>query len=768
MDIWAWVSDLYDELEENGQGRLARLLYQIPDDLHENRVERLEASVVEAVQSARSLKHPWMEVFFRHWGLRNRLSNYLEGEKALEEAISLMDFSHSEESRHCPQSICVTQDLASCYGNVDGPGWVAERIAVVEETLAKITPARNCWDCLSREKADALKDDNRIVEALKFLIEQEEAILQDGGTPSIMLLQTQADYLQELGHFDEALSKLEMIEQTMQNEQSRGTQLIKSLIEAMVYAKTGQFDKAAEVVPDFNDLQPVYYPKWAAIYYLLATEGYKERNTWQLAAIFQKMIKHFQAVGSHRLTAEMAIFQAKLAIARNAAMMTQNAIETLEKTLPKLRKQDDIRLQLSQLKLEHSAMQLKESQINADSYEDLMTLIQNDENSDPEKYIDQLQKLHRLHPQQQEITDLLAHALWACEINDEAIKLLEDHVANYPEDNFLVLNSLTRFLNQTNQNTRLSELAKEVEQRYPIHALYIHCILDYKNLQWESLIENASKAYELDKTNDAFLQYQVIGLTKLAKFSEAVPLQQLYIDGLDDENKPNARWDLLTFAASAQNWSVYREVAKALNLELADPITPDNLVVEEEGGWVWVKFIDQGVESYHLGQRTGPTTVRIKSVAGPDEIQHANDWVAIDAMMLEAPPDNEEEKAHFIPTFQAVHIIEPGQSRVILVDGPRPTSRELERLYETFDKLGWLYWRRSGDEYQVMDPKSDNLVDGLYFFIAVPNQVSDVEVFQQLKAFTADFKYPLCWLKLAKKLNIDVEHHEQLAESYGL
>ncbi|SET54575.1 tetratricopeptide repeat protein [Thorsellia anophelis] len=768
MDIWAWVSDLYDELEENGQGRLARLLYQIPDDLHENRVERLEASVLEAVQSARSLKHPWMEVFFRHWGLRNRLSNYLEGEKALEEAISLMDFSHREESKDCPQSICVTQDLASCYGNVDGPGWVAERIAVVDETLARISPSRNCWDCLSREKADALKDDNRIAEALSYLIEQEEAIIKNGSTASIMLLQTQADYLQELGRFDEALAKLELIEQTMENEQSRGTRLTKALIEALIYVKQNQFDKASEVLPKFLDLQPVYYPKWAAVIYRLATDGFKDRNTWQLAAIFQKMIKHFQDMGSHRLTADMAIYQAKLAIKRNSAMMTRHAIKILEETLPKLRKQDEIKLQLAQLKLELASINLQTSDIDAHSPDELIKLIHNDEHSDPEKYIDALQKMQALHPYHNELTDLLAHALWACDINDDAIKLLETQFANYPEDNFLVLNTLTRFLNQTNNDVRLVELAKEVEKTYPIHQLYIQCLLDYKAEAWESLRENASKAYTLDETNDIFLQYQVLALTRLKRFGEAIPVQQLFIKSLPEEAQNNAKWDLLTFAASAEQWAIYREVAKELNLELNEPSSPDNLVVEEEGNWVWVKFIDQDVESYHLAQRTGPTTVRIKSVAGPNEIQHANDWVAIDAMMLEAPPEDEEEKEHFMPTFQAVHVIKPGNFKSIIVDGPRPTSRELERIYEKFDELGWLYWRRSGDEYQIMNPENDEFIDGLYFFIGVPNEVSDIDVFKQLKEFTADFKHPLCWLQLAKKVNLDTEHHQQLAEQYGL
>ncbi|REM95695.1 hypothetical protein DSI35_28675, partial [Mycobacterium tuberculosis] len=75
----------------------------------------------------------------------------------------------------CPQSICVTQDLAACYGNIDGPGWVPERIEVCDETLGRIDPSWACFQCLSCEKADALLDDGRGQDALDYLQVQAAA-----------------------------------------------------------------------------------------------------------------------------------------------------------------------------------------------------------------------------------------------------------------------------------------------------------------------------------------------------------------------------------------------------------------------------------------------------------------------------------------------------------------------------------------------------------------------------------------------------------------
>ncbi|WP_204349551.1 hypothetical protein, partial [Stenotrophomonas maltophilia] len=76
---------------------------------------------------------------------RNRVGNQLEGETALADAVSLFELANRDDTQACPQSVCVTQDLASCYANVDGPGWVEERIEVCDETLARIDPTWACF-----------------------------------------------------------------------------------------------------------------------------------------------------------------------------------------------------------------------------------------------------------------------------------------------------------------------------------------------------------------------------------------------------------------------------------------------------------------------------------------------------------------------------------------------------------------------------------------------------------------------------------------------
>jgi hypothetical protein len=68
-----------------------------------------------------------------------------------------------------PQSVCVTQDLSDCYGNIDGPGWADERIAVCQETMERITPLWSCFQCLSDEQFCAMVDKGETQQALDYI-----------------------------------------------------------------------------------------------------------------------------------------------------------------------------------------------------------------------------------------------------------------------------------------------------------------------------------------------------------------------------------------------------------------------------------------------------------------------------------------------------------------------------------------------------------------------------------------------------------------------
>lgn len=771
MDIWAWVDELYNNLEKTGQQRLATLIYQIPNDLHENRTERFEASIDEAIMGARALKHPWLEVYFRHWALRHQLSTYLEGEKALKESIALMEFAHRDDTLACPQSICVTQDLASCYANVDGPGWVAERIAVIDETMARITPKTNCWDCLAREKADALLDDDRTEEALLYLQEQIINIKNTGDEPTVALIHTEIGCLQLLGRFDEALDKLAKLDEK-NKEASTHSLIVRHLLRAIIYAKQGHFDKAESLNMPFHTLDPIYYLRWVNLNYIIAMNADRQKNNWQLGAAIQKAIKHFQTVGSHRFVIDMALMQAKLALSRKSKWAATQAIEIISETIPKLRRQDKAEVELNEIKALYENTDFITQNIPASTPDELQVFLETSTDSDPEMHIDFLYELHDKFPENYYVVQVLSSALNACDMVEKANALLEQYFrqsVNTSDDADQAFQLLIYNLNSACNFEKLALLKAEFETRFPLNAILIDCILYHEKENYEDLVNSATKGFALsNNTILVFQRFEKIANIKLKRFDEVVRIQLEILKELTEDDLYGARWDLLTYAAAAKAWDIYLETCKLLDIDLPEPTDPNNLAHESSAGWIWVRFIEQGIESYHLAERTGPTLARIKSVSAPHETQHANDWIVIEPRMLETPPEDEDERAQFIESYDAFHILEPGHTKAIIIDGPRPLTKELDIFYERFDELGWLFWRRSNNDYEVKHPKNEGNIQGLYFFIAVPENLPEIEVFNELKSLTASFTYPLCWLELAKKVNVDVDYHEGLKIQYGL
>src|SRR5690606_16106250 len=133
-----------------------------------------------------------------------------EVKDCLSEAVQLLEFANRPDTRDCPQSVCVTQDLACTYGDIDGPGYADERLAVAGETLARIDPTWPCFDCISGEYAAALSDQGRIEDCLAFIDEQRQKlaahqIFKLGGN----LIRRRSMALFELGRPEEALAQLE-------------------------------------------------------------------------------------------------------------------------------------------------------------------------------------------------------------------------------------------------------------------------------------------------------------------------------------------------------------------------------------------------------------------------------------------------------------------------------------------------------------------------------------------------------------------------------
>ena len=175
MDTWEWYNKYSQELRDAGQEYIPQIIDDFSEGVLHLQMEKCDSLLPEMKALNQVAKNPWLEIFIGHREMRHRQTNYEEGEKVLPDVVALFEKAHREEAKDCPQSICVTQDLSACYENIDAPGWANERMAVCEETIARIDPTWSCFMCLSCEYASALMDSNRTEEAMVYIDRQIDA-----------------------------------------------------------------------------------------------------------------------------------------------------------------------------------------------------------------------------------------------------------------------------------------------------------------------------------------------------------------------------------------------------------------------------------------------------------------------------------------------------------------------------------------------------------------------------------------------------------------
>ncbi|HEY1179588.1 MAG TPA: hypothetical protein VGF17_25825, partial [Phytomonospora sp.] len=315
-DIWAWVHETHRELIEAGHPRLADAIAEISGHAVNGRPDEVDAIYPEALATARALDLPWVEVFLRHWHLQSLVNERQQGEKALPEATSLLEFAHREETKDCPQSVCVVQDFCIAHARIDGPGYVNERIAILDETLARIEPSRNCFDCLTREYSYALNDDGRTEEALASIEEAEGKHRAAGGEPSLYMHLHRARLLGQLDRAQEGLDLLERSEAARRNgpyalDEDDEREL--ALTRALLYATLGDTENAVAQLPDITE--PIAHAdlrlRWAATVEKLIGLGALD-NTPRLGTAIATWASYLDDVGSHRSCLNMLLIAGRL------------------------------------------------------------------------------------------------------------------------------------------------------------------------------------------------------------------------------------------------------------------------------------------------------------------------------------------------------------------------------------------------------------------------------------------------------------------------
>lgn len=337
MDIWSWLGTLKAELRASGKGQAVDALERMLQHIFNLEVSEAQALLPEVKVLAKAVDNPWLEVFIGHWEMRNRVGSLLEGETALAQVVALFERANRDDARQCPQSVCVTQDLVSCYANVDGAGWAEERIAVCDEALLRLDPLRGCYSCMSYEKAEAILDDGRPEDALVFLDEQLGKILAAGQPIYDCMREVRINALLRLNRPEEAWSVMAEWEAGVQGTEWPTERQQRQMYKAQVLAHLQRDDEAWALLLAEGELVPRYRLFWLRALEQLLRRG-PERNIAALGDLLQQVIEQHDRHGAHRLVIQIAAISIPLALQRGATAQARAHIELARRHLEKLRR----------------------------------------------------------------------------------------------------------------------------------------------------------------------------------------------------------------------------------------------------------------------------------------------------------------------------------------------------------------------------------------------------------------------------------------------
>jgi tetratricopeptide (TPR) repeat protein len=761
MDIWAWVNRRSDDLRKAGQGRVAELIWSIPRDQNEDKVEQVQAVMPEAIAAARALEDPWLEVYFRHWGMQNRLNNLCEGESALADATAALEFAHREETKDCPQSVCATQDLSIVYGNTDGPGYAPERMEVVDETLARINPTWQCFTCLSIEHSSTLEDMGRFDEAHAYMDRQTEALENAGEEVDSRFRWHQANILPRLGRAEEALKLFDELD-ALDDSSAEDDRVSRAINRAWALATLGRIDEAWELLPKWSDLTPSDYPNWTETLEALVAAR-PELNTWNAGGAFQSALDYTVKVGSIRFALDIALRHGRLAVGRGARTTATRALAAARAMLPRLHRAMDAPARVQALSDMIEAMPAA-PQLPVPAAE-LLDHLRSAASDNLERDLEWLLAASRERPDDVDLHLATANVMHALTLKQQGVELLLRDLESHPGERRLV-NGVLGLAHGWGGDDVYQRLVTLVEPHDPFFGHVVRSVWSQARDNWSEAMTQASAALELRPDDHDATMMLAGSAFKAGEYEKATTswLRTLAADGAKME--AHEGWNLLAAASACRNWDAVREVAARKSMEL----TGTGGVVEEDWEACIVVFSDAGIERRYGAQRTGPVTARIMEPAQLDETQHAGDWVVFDATPVDPPPDDEEERKRFWYTYRVVHVLEPGGfGETWLLDGAHPRDEEWATLRDGIRARHWAGWNVTGPDYRVTDP-SGNLKNlrGFLVFVAAPRFVTPAEVHDALTEMTTGWRHPLSWLKLAEAAGKDVERHQSIVDRYGL
>lgn len=796
MDIWDWVESTTERLREGDaeQQRLARVMRELPTATCDDEHEQVDTLVPEAIALARRLGETWVELFLRHWNMQSRvLHRNLARSEELREAVDLLEFANRPGTQKCPQSVCVTQDLACCYSKADGPGYVAERLAVADETLMRIDPSWPCFDCISAEYFSALMDDQRAAEGLAFL-DRQQAKLAEHGIFKLgsNMVHNRADALLALGRPADALAVLDGVRDPARLGESYAMHHRMLRVKALL--GLDRAEEAESLHPEFAAIVETasHYEDWVLGLLGLIRAG-RVTNDADIGEQLLTLQRNLEHNGSRWDAADLAANGAELAIDRGARAVALLLLADLRRLRGLLRRPAGIDARLATL--EQRLATLPDPPLSPGlDVEAIERILRgpDDEGLPAELALDLIAAARVALPDDSTLAVHEARVLRQLARPDVArtrLAHLFDRLLTTPNErepdslapvdalaaelaaaaledqDFAGFDGLLARLHITGDARADHELVDgQVAARVLGHLHRLRA----ESLSMRGDLSGAERAFRalLDAgLAGAWARVRLAGLARTrGDWSDVLTELDLAIVDLEPGS---ADWQRMTAATLLGRWDVVRDSMTRLGLPSLDLDEGDpNAPIDTDLGMIRCEFVEpEGNKRRYWTRRTSPCSGRVLELAFPDDTQHYGDLVVYEPTDLDAESDDEEHPL----CFATVAVIEPGGFRSFVIRGWDPGEPDFDALMDAFDEEGFTVERITAPGRMGMDPRvEDDEIEiptlALLIALGVERGVEGVEQLRTcLRRATASWELPLLSPELDAAVGDEAARDDALA-----
>ncbi|GAA5053661.1 tetratricopeptide (TPR) repeat protein [Thermocatellispora tengchongensis] len=758
VDIWAWVGDTQRQLHGAGNAGLAIALGDIPAQAYEGRYSQLDVVAPAVANQAESMELPWLEFYARYWHLIGRIGDRAQGAVALKDAAELVAFAEREDVRDCPSVPAAYEALAVAQANADGPGYAEERLAMLGARLADVEPGSPAFAGLTTQYVAGLLDSGKADEAVAYAESAIDRLRAAELEASWELAAVSARALLAAGRAEDALAALDAATGFKPDDPIAKPHR-EGVLRARVLGTLGRTAEAVEALPDLDVVgdHPRSFVEWAETVRLLAGSE-QIANTWQLGRVLRQWIDYFAMMGGYRARVELALIAGEMALARQGVWQARALADIAETGLAELKTTEGLPERIAELRAAADATTPlpppgEEAELvglfdAADGF-----------NADPERWVGWLAPLSGkdLEATRRHTTTLGFLGYPARGADIYWTMLVEgDRLGDAADDDVAYLAGL---LIEARQDERLEQFAARLpEAQRHLTLARLHRARE----RWPETMAEAEKALEAGAGLDARRLYSGAAQQLDENAKGAKVLADVLDSGeLEDEDV----WRMIVLATSAEDWATVRRGAAKIGM----PIEPGEGPIEQEMGLIRVILpAPDGSQRQVISVRTGPATARLAIPQPPGMDYNAGDLVVFDPQLLEPVPDDPQERESFVPPFAAVRMLRPGGYTSWFFDGAAPSEHDWAEFNEVLAERGWPMWVYSDENYTVTHPTSGERLPGVFGWVAVPPNVSPVEVDALLDDATERWVHPLAWLDLAREVGVEVERHERIVKEYGL